>query len=171
MFRKSNIPFDKLLIVSIRYIIKVYGITEGVLELDDTENERSKNAKLIHGLGKVKDKKSGGYFRGQNIVFLVLVTDKVTLPVGFKFYRNDPNWLLWKKEDERLRKKGVSKKYRPEEVERDYENYPTKQDLGVELIQDFYNFHQELFPNLTIKSILADCFYGTKKWVKKLKMR
>lgn len=169
MFRKSNIPFDKLLIVSIRYIIKVYGITEGVLELDDTENERSKNAKLIHGLGKVKDKRSGGYFKGQNIVFLVLVTDKVTLPVGFKFYRNDPNWLLWQKEDERLRKKGVSKKYRPKEIKRDYESYPTKQDLGVALIQEFDDCHQKLFPNLTIKSILADCFYGTKKWVKKLR--
>lgn len=156
--------------MSIQYLIKVYGIEQGVLEVDDTENERSKNAKLIHGLGKVKDKKSGGYFKGQNIVFLVLVTDKITIPVGFKFYENDPNWLRWKKEDQRLRKNGVGKKYRPKEVKRDYGSYPTKQDIGVELIKSFKELHQDCFPNLTIKSILADCFYGTKKWVKALEI-
>ena len=169
MFRKSNIPFEKLLLMSIQYIVKKYELKEGVIEIDDTENERSKNAKFIHGLGKCKDKKSGGYFQGQNIVFLVLVTEKITLPVGFKFYQNDPNWLSWKKEDEVLRKKGVKKKYRNKEVERDYKTYPTKQSLGIALVKDFEELHQDFFPTFKVKSILADCFYGTKQWVKELR--
>lgn len=168
MFRNSSIDFERLLIMSIIQIISTYGLKIGVLEVDDTENERSKNAKSIFGLGKVKDKRSGGYFNGQNIVFLVLVTEKVTFPVGFKFYQNDPNWLLWKKEDERLRKKGVVKKYRPKEVVRDYEKYPTKQSLGIELIKDFKRIQEGHFAAFSVKAILADCFYGTKQWTTEL---
>lgn len=88
MFRNSSIDFERLLIMSIIQIISTYDLSSGVLEVDDTENERSKNAKSIFGLGKVKDKRSGGYFNGQNIVFLVLVTEKATFPVGFKFYQS-----------------------------------------------------------------------------------
>lgn len=168
MFRKSGIDFERLLVMSIQHLISHYGLSSGVLEVDDTENERSKNAQAIFGLGKVKDKRSGGYFRGQNILFLVLVTDKITLPVGFKFYRNDPDWLCWKKEDERLRKKGVAKKYRPEEVCRDYKQYPTKQSLGIELIKAFRSAQKLYFPDFQVKAILADCFYGTKQWTTEL---
>lgn len=168
MFRNSGIDFEKLLIMSIVSIISSYGLKNGVLEVDDTENERSKNAKDIFGLGKVKDKRSGGYFKGQNIVFLVLVTEKVTLPVGFKFYQNDPSWVAWKKEDEYLRKKGVAKKYRPKEVARDYDKYPTKQSLGIELIKEFKKIQEVHFSDFKIKSILADCFYGTRQWTREL---
>lgn len=164
MFRHSKIDFNKLLLMSVRTIIQEYGLREGVLVVDDTDKERSKNARLIHGLGKCKDKSSGGYFKGQNIVFLVLVTEKVTIPVGFRFYQNDPKWLEWKKEDERLRKQKVRKKYRPKEVKRDYETYPTKQSLALEMVQVFQTFHEEFVPNFQVKAILADCFYGTKDW-------
>ena len=66
MFRQSKLDWDKLFKESIRVILEKYGITEGVLELDDTERERSKNAKELYHLGKQKDKKSGGYFNGQS---------------------------------------------------------------------------------------------------------
>lgn len=168
MFRHSKIDFEKLLSLSVHQIIRTYGIRQGVLVLDDTDNERSKNAKFIHALGKVKDKASGGYFKGQNIVFSVLVTEKVNIPVGFRFYQNDPLWLAWKREDERLRKRGVKKKYRPVEVTRDYENYPTKQTLGVSLVKAFKQLHRLHFPTFELKAILADCFYGTKSWCDKV---
>lgn len=161
MFRHSCINFDLLLAQSTHKILERYGLTEGVLIFDDTDNERSKNAVKIHGLGKQKDKKSGGYFQGQNIMYMVLVTKKVTIPVGFKFYENDPSWLQWKKEDDRLVKKGVKKKHRPEEVERDYAKYPTKLTLSVQLAAEF----AKSFPELEVKSVLADCFFGTKDWV------
>ncbi len=38
---------------------------------------------------EVKDKVSGGYFQGRELIFLVMVTDTVTFPVGFCFYRPD----------------------------------------------------------------------------------
>jgi hypothetical protein len=160
MFRHSKINFELLLTQSIEHVLTSYGITEGSIIFDDTDNERSKGALEIHGLGKQKDKKSGGYFLGQNILFMILVTDKVSLPIGFKFYENDPVWLNWKKEEDRLRKKGVKKAHRPSEVVRNYEKYPTKQALSVQLSAGF----QAKFPKFRVISIMADCFYGTKEW-------
>jgi hypothetical protein len=43
-------------------ILTKYGITKGSLELDETDQERSKNAKKLFKLGKQKDKKSVGLF-------------------------------------------------------------------------------------------------------------
>ena len=94
-------------------------------------------------------------------MYMVLVTKSVTIPVGFKFYENDPNWLQWKKGDDRLVKKGITKKHRPLEVDRDYSKYPTKLTLSVQLAKEF----SKSFPNFAVKSIEADCFFGTKDWV------
>jgi hypothetical protein len=160
MFRHSKINFELLFRKSMLHVLSVYGIKGGHIVFDDTDRERSKNALLLHGLGKQKDKKSGGYFLGQNILFMVLVTEKVTLPIGFAFYQNDPQWLLWKKEEDRLAKKGVKKAFRPIEVLRDEVAYPTKQQLCMQLLADFKTH----FPDITIQSIMADCFFGTKSW-------
>jgi len=45
MFRKSKIAWDKLLIASVWHILKKYGITNGVLVLDESDRARSKNTK------------------------------------------------------------------------------------------------------------------------------
>lgn len=160
MFRHSKINFEVLFRRSLVHILSTYGLTSGHLVFDDTDNQRSKNAVLIHGLGKQKDKKSGGYFLGQSILFMLLVTDKVTIPVGFRFYANDPAWLDWKKEEDRLRAKKVSKEHRPVETPRDYSDYPTKGTLSVQLTAHFKTH----FPNFNVVSIMADCLYGTKEW-------
>ena len=47
---------------------------------------------------RIADKKTGGYFNGQTVVVLFLITPKVSLPVGFRFYRPDPALTAWKKE-------------------------------------------------------------------------
>ena len=57
-------------------------------------------------LHKIKDKASGGFINGQKLVFLCLVTDIVSIPVGFEFYRPDPELKKWKKNDEKLRRQG-----------------------------------------------------------------
>ncbi|KJU81953.1 hypothetical protein MBAV_005857 [Candidatus Magnetobacterium bavaricum] len=49
------------------------------------------------------DKETGGYIIGQNIVFIVLVTPKITIPVGFEFYVPEPEMTKWYKEEKRLR--------------------------------------------------------------------
>ena len=160
MFRRSKINFSALLAQSVCYILSQYNIVSGHLVFDDTDNERSKNAQHIHGLGKQKDKKSGGYFRGQNIMFCLLVTSKVSIPVGFSFYENDPAWLAWHKEDERLKRKGVPAAKRPAMVARNYEKYPTKQQIALSLAANF----KALLPDFKIISVMADCFFGTKDW-------
>jgi hypothetical protein len=165
MFRHSKLNFELLFTQSILCILHTYGLSAGHIIFDDTDNERSKNALHIHGLGKQKDKKSGGYFLGQNIMFMLLVTDKVTLTIGFKFYENDPAWLDWKKEDTRLRAKKVDKAHRADELLRDYDKYPTKHTLCLQLTADF----KANFPNFKVLSIMGDCFFGTKDWTDGMK--
>jgi hypothetical protein len=160
MFRRSKINWDKLLIISVKSILSKYGVSEGELEIDDTDRERSKNAKKLYKLGKQKDKKSGGYFNGQSILFLLLVTEKITIPVGFVFYEMDPILRVWDKEDRRLRKKKVKKRHRPEKPERDA-SYPTKNELAIGLVRDF----KTSFVELKIRSIKADALYGTGQFM------
>jgi len=85
MFRHSKLPWDALLVASVRVILRYHGITSGHLLIDDTDNARSKAAKALAHLYKLRDKESGGYVWGPSLVFLVLVTPKISLPVGFVF--------------------------------------------------------------------------------------
>ena len=160
MFRSSKLDWSKLLKGSINVLLKKYGIEEGSLELDDTERERSKNAKQIYGLGKQKDKKSGGYFNGQSILVLLLVTKKLSIPVGFEFYRMDPVLRAWRKKDNELKKKGVKKENRPKEPVRD-KSYPTKNEIGLGLVNSF----KEYFGQIKVKAVKADALFGTAEFV------
>ncbi len=45
MFRHSKITWELLLNMSVRVILRRYGITKGALALDDTDKKRSKSAK------------------------------------------------------------------------------------------------------------------------------
>ena len=79
MFRYAKIAWDLLLQASVAHLISHYGITMGVLVLDDSDKMRSRNTSKIAGVHKVKDKKTGGWFMGQEFVFLILVTNTVTI--------------------------------------------------------------------------------------------
>ena len=160
MFRNSKIFWELLLVSSVRYLLCRYNINKGILVIDDSDIERSKKTSKIAKTHKIKDKKTGGYFNGQNIVFLILVSDKITLPVGFKFYEPDPDVSKWAKEDKRLRKKGVKKKYRPEKPAID-DKYPGKKKIATELITSFI----KSFDSIKIKSVLADSLYGDKDFI------
>jgi len=89
MFRKAAIPWQFLLTASTMVVIKRFGITRGRLAIDETDKKRSKAAKMIYKLHKIKDKASGGYVNGQKLVFLFFITDLVSIPVGFEFYEPD----------------------------------------------------------------------------------
>jgi hypothetical protein len=110
MFRQAKIPWESLLYLSVRVIVRKYGIKSGVLVADDTDRMRSKSTKRIFGVHQLKDKKSGGYVMGQCIVLLLLVTEQVTCPVGFSFYRPDVDWQVWQQQDELLKEQGLPKK-------------------------------------------------------------
>lgn len=155
MFKKAKIAWDLLLYASVTIIVERYGIKSGLLVIDDTDAERSKNTTEIAKVHKIRDKKRSGFFSGQHIVFLLLVTDSLSIPVGFSFYEPDPALSAWKREDKRLRKKGVAKKYRPQRPERNTQ-YPTKIEIGLQLLREF----MKNFSFIRIKSVLADTFYG-----------
>lgn len=164
MFRNSPICWSSLFTVSIQLILKTYGITKGKLVLDDSSLIRSQGAKRIHKVCKTRDKKTGGYVNSQNFVFLLLVTDKASIPVGFRFYEYDPKYARWRKMDNRLKKKNVKKEHRPIEPEKDIISYPSKVALAVDLIKSF----EKTFPSLQVDGIVADCLYGTLDWVSSL---
>jgi hypothetical protein len=42
MFRHAKMPWDDLLVASVRVSLRHYGITSGSLVIDDTDNPRSK---------------------------------------------------------------------------------------------------------------------------------
>lgn len=162
MFCHSKIHWEGLLISSVRVILKKYGITKGSLLIDDSDRQRSKSTKRVFATHKVKDKKTGGYFMGQNIIMMVLVTPSITIPVGFSFYMPDPEYTKWAKSDKLLIKQGVSKKDRPEKPAKN-SNYPTKTEIALTLLDEF-----ELnFPQIKIQCILADALYGCASFFKK----
>jgi len=54
MFRHSKIPWDALLVASVRVILRHHGLTSGSLVVDDTDNPRSKAAKKLAHLYKLR---------------------------------------------------------------------------------------------------------------------
>ena len=95
MFRHRKMPWDTLLVASVRGILRHHGITSGTLVIDDTDNPRSKSAKALAHLSKLRDKESGGSLWGQRLVFLVLVTPNISLPVGGVFSQPAPELSAW----------------------------------------------------------------------------
>jgi len=90
------------------------------------------------------------------MVFLFLVTPKVSLPVGFRFYQPDPVVKEWKKNEEKLKQQGVKKSERPP---RPAPNpaYPSKGQLLLDLLEEFKFYH----PGFVVKAILMDALYGS----------
>jgi hypothetical protein len=74
MFRDAKICWNIMLQASVLLILKRYGITEGVIAIDESDRARSKRTKRIHHVHKQKHKASGGYVNGQTVVLLLLVT-------------------------------------------------------------------------------------------------
>ena len=157
MFRHSKIPWHLLFQVSVRVNLSKYGIVTGTLNVDETDNKRSKRTKRISWVHKLKDKATGGYAMGQCLVFLVLVTPTITMPVGFKFYMPDPDVSQWKKNDDKLKKSGVPASQRPKKPSVN-PKYPSKNVIAVLLLKEF----KENYPNIQISCINADALYGNK---------
>jgi DDE superfamily endonuclease len=160
MFRHSKIPWDQLLGASVRVILRHHGITSGSLVIDDTDNPRSKSAKALAYLYKLRDKDSGGYLWGQSLVFLVLVTPKISIPVGVVFYQPAPELSAWYKTDKALKKQGVPPKQRPRKPAPNPQ-YPTKEQLALRLLETFKAHH----PEVRIHAVMADALYGTATFV------
>jgi len=155
MFRYAKIRWDLLLQASITHLISRYGITMGVLVLDDSDKMRSRNTSKLAGVHKVKDKKTGGWFMGQEFVFLILVTNTVTIPVGFRFYIPNPALKAWKKINKAEIKAGIPSKERTKKPAPN-PKYPSKKTLALQLLEEFSTNHPEVY----IQAVLADALYG-----------
>ena len=160
MFRHRKLPWDERLVASVRVILRHDGITAGSRVIDDTDNPRSKSAKALAHLDKLRDKESGGYLWGQSLVFLLLVTPKISIPVGFAFYQPAPEFSAWYKQDKALKKQGVATQQRPPKPPAN-PAYPTKQQLALRLLERFHAQH----PTLRVPCIMADALYGTAPFV------
>src|SRR5215831_16371500 len=160
MFRHRKMPWDHLRVASVRVILRHHGITSGSLVVDDTDNPRSKAAKGLAYLYKLRDKESGGYLWGQSLVFLVLVPPKISMPVGVVFYQPAPEFSAWYKQAKVLKKQGIPPKQRPPQPMPDAQ-YPTKQQLALRLLAAFKAHH----PAIRVHCIAADALYGTGAFV------
>jgi DDE superfamily endonuclease len=152
----GKIAWNRLLICSTRMILKRFKVTQGVLVIDDKNHNRSKKTCKIFGVHKQKDKKTGGYSMGQNIVFLYLVTPYFCLPVSFLFYMPDPNLSKWAKDKALHKKQGRKEKFSPEPL-RSLE-HPKKYELAIQLLRAF----AKEFPLFIVHTVLADALYGNK---------
>ena len=160
MFRHSKMPWDHLLVASVRVILRYPGITSGSLVIDDTDNPRSKSAKALAHLYTLRDKESGGYIWGQSLVFLLWVSPKISIPVGFVFYQPAPELSAWYKQEKALKKQGVPKQQRLPKPAPNPE-HPTKQQLALHLLEAFKTHH----PDIRVHCIAADALYGTASFV------
>ena len=159
VFRHASIPWAILLRCSVGLILHRYGIRYGSLVIDDSDNKRSKNTKKIWHTHKLKDKASGGFVMGQGLVFMVLVTPTITLPVGIEFYMPDPEYSAWKKSDNKLKKKGVPAGQRPPKPAKN-DAFPKKVEIAIRLVEQFH----ACFPGIGVKCIIADALYGTEEF-------
>jgi len=85
MFRPSQMPWGERWVARVRGILRPYGLSSGSLVMDDTDNNRSKSAHPRAQLYTLRDQESGGSVGGHSLVFLVLVTPKIAIPVGVAF--------------------------------------------------------------------------------------
>jgi len=160
MFGWAKIKWELLLTASVMNILETYGIKSGTLVADDSDKRRSKTTKCIPDAHKIKDKRTGGYFNGQELIFLIVVSNKVTFPIGVCFYVPDPALSKWNKENTALKDEGVEKKDRPKKPIPN-PAYPTKPTLTVQMIKEFV----EAFPSFKIIAVLADALYGQSSFI------
>ena len=151
VFCHAKLPWEVLLQHSVGVILRHHGIGAGSLILDDTDKRRSKVTRRIARVHKLKDKASGGFLMGQCLVFLLLVSERITVPVGVAFYEPDPVRRAWVKQDKKLKRQGRPKGQRPPEPPR-HRAYPTKPELGLRLLEQFRQWQ----PTVTVQCVLAD---------------
>ncbi len=160
MFTSAKLAWSRLLCCSVRIILRHYGIHSGTLVLDETDKHRAKVTKKIANAHKIKDKKSGGYFNGQELVFLFLATDTLSFPVDFRFYTPDPAVSAWRKRYKEQKQQGIlaaERERRPEPNPA----YPQKADLAIGMLQSF----ADAFPAFLIRGVLADALYGNASFM------
>ncbi|RDH45595.1 transposase [Zooshikella ganghwensis] len=165
MFYHGKMAWSSLLQASVRVILNHYRLSSGVLIFDDSDKLRSKNTRRIKGVHKIRHKKTGGYAQGQELVFMLLVTPVVTLPIDFRFYVPDPALSAWRKKNKALKRLGIPGKERPKKPKLN-PDYPTKQALAREMVEAF----SLSFSEIKINAVIADALYSTAEFMDKVSL-
>jgi hypothetical protein len=159
-FRHRKMPGELLLVASVRVIRRQYGMTAGSLVIDDTDTQRSKSATTRAHLDTRRDQESGGYMWGQRLVFLVLVTPQISIPVGVVCYQPAPELSPWDKKEKALKQQGVPPTQRPP-TPAPHPPYPPNPPLARRFLEAFKAQH----PDIRMHWITADALYGTAPFV------
>jgi hypothetical protein len=151
MLRHRKMPWDPLLVASVRVIVRHHGLTSGNLGIDDTDNPRSQSATARAHLSQRRDKERGGSLWGQSLVFRVLVTPQISIPVGFVFSQPAPELRAWDKKEKALKKQGVPQNQRPP-TPAPTPHDPTKEQLALRVLEAFKAQH----PPSRVHGLMAD---------------
>jgi hypothetical protein len=160
MLRHRKIPWDHLLVARVRVILRHHGIPAGSLVIDDTDPQRAKAAKALAHLSTLRDKERGGSLWGQRLVFLVLVTPQISIPVGCVFSQPAPELSAWDTQAKTLKKHNVPPTQRPPKPAPN-PPYPPKQPLALRWLEEFQGHH----PDLRMHCLTAAALYGTALFV------
>lgn len=160
---RGPMTWELLLSSSVKLVLKKFALTEGLILIDDTGKKRSKVTKRLPYIHYFKNKEGTGTIRGQEVVLLVLVTAKFTIPVGYEFYQPDPAYTQWASLEKRLKKQKVPASVRPKKPVKN-PAYPTKQEIALTLLRQFAS----LCPFVKVKAVLADCLYGKANFMKQV---
>jgi hypothetical protein len=156
MFRHRTMPWEPLLVARVRGILRQDGMTSGRLVLDATDHQRSKSAKTLAHLSTRREKERGGSLWGQRLVFLVLVTPTISLPVGVVFSQPAPELRAWEKKEKALKQQGVPPQQRPP-TPAPHPQYPTTQPRALRVLEAFKAPH----PALRMHGSTAEALSGT----------
>lgn len=169
MFRCAKIRWEELQAAAVVYLMQLYEVFEVHLVIDDTDRPRSKIIKTLFGVFKTFDKKTGGFFLAQNIVFVLVVTKVFSFPIAFAFFQPDPAVSKWQRIIKQLRKKKIPRSEWPIEPIRDHKKYPTKNEIAAILLTQVKSFFSSLTiivqgvpRKIRVVTVTADAAYFSK---------
>ena len=87
MLRRGKTPFDSLFWGSLKHIFSLARIRNITIKIDDTDRVRCKSCRILPFVRKAMCKVTRGWIQAQSIVFIILVSDKITVPIWFYFHR------------------------------------------------------------------------------------
>ena len=111
--RPRKMPWDTLLGARVRVSWRHHDIPSRHLVIDAPDNPRSQAAQALAPRDTRRAKDSGGSRWGHSLVWLGVVTPKLSIPVGVVFSQPAPALRAWDKQDKTRTQPGVPQKPRP----------------------------------------------------------
>jgi hypothetical protein len=103
LVRHRQMPWQALLVASVRVSLRHDGLTWGRLVIDESDHQRAKSATTLAYLDTRRDHESGGAVWGQRLVLLLVGTPALTLPGGFACSQPAPELSAWSKQAKALK--------------------------------------------------------------------